>query len=135
MNRHPYLRAYMAGILLPTWVLLVIVFLYLLGHAMRSIPSGLERAIIFPMAVVPNVWGVWNVLYLSLHLKNRVSIGIFGAILPLLLVPVGIWVASALDVSFYTASRAAIALPVILVIYFLMWKYAVAYFNRVVDVP
>ena len=31
----------------------------------------LERALIFPMAVVPNVWGLWNVLYLALRHRVR----------------------------------------------------------------
>jgi hypothetical protein len=42
-------------------------------------PAGLERAIAFPMAVVPNLWGIWNALYLALGSRGRISIGIFGA--------------------------------------------------------
>jgi hypothetical protein len=133
MNRHPYLRAYMAGVLLPTWFLLVVLGLYLVGHFTRHIPSGVERAILFPMAVVPNVWGMWNVLYVSSGLRTRVPIGVFGAVLPLLLIPAGVALAAALDLHFYTLRRAAIATPVVVAAYYLAWKYGVGFLNRIVD--
>ena len=116
----------MAGVLLPTWVLLVV-----LGVSLFA-PAGVERAIIFPMAVVPNVWGLWNVLYVS-RFRTRVPIGVFGAFLPVLLVPAGLALANALEVQFYTAKHAAMASPFVMAIYYLAWKYAVALFNRTVD--
>lgn len=132
MKNHPYLRAYMAGVLLPSWLLLMLLGVFLLGHLTGRIPAGLERALIFPMAVVPNVWGFWNLLYVSLHLNERVSIGVFGAALPLILVPAGVALASGLDLRFYTVWRVMLLLPVLVAIYFLAWKYGVAFFNRIV---
>ncbi len=41
------------------------------------------------MAVVPNMWGVWNMLHLALRSRLQWSIGVHGAILPLLLMPLG----------------------------------------------
>lgn len=133
MLRHPYLRAYMVGVLLPSWFLLVALGLYLLGHISGRIPGGLERGIIFPMAVVPNLWGLWNVIYILFQLRRYLSLGAFGAILPVLLVPAGIALASALDLRFYPAAGAAAAMPVLIGVYYLAWKYGVSFLNRIVE--
>lgn len=134
MKRHLYLRAYMAGILLPTWLLLAAMTIFLLGHLTGQMPAPLERALIFPMAVVPNAWGVWNLLYVALRLRRRVPIGVFGAALPLILVPAGVVLAHILDLRFYTPGHAMRLLPLVMAIYYLAWKYGVAAFNRIVDV-
>lgn len=131
MKEHPYLRAYMAGILLPSWFLLLIVTALVVAHVNQQRLAGLESAIVFPMAVVPNLWGLWNVLYARLGLRGRVSLGAFGALLPLLLVPAGVWLASLMGLGVYTARHAAGVLPVAMALYFLIWKYAVGFFNRV----
>src|ERR1051325_6125225 len=123
MRSHPYLRAYMAGGLLPTWVLLVILAAYLIADTGGHVPAGLERAIVFPMAVVPNTWGLWNLIYVATELRRRLSIGIFGALLPLALVPAGVVLAAALNLRFYTAHEAVVVLPVGMALYFLAWKY------------
>jgi hypothetical protein len=133
MKTHPYLRAYMAGALLPSWVLLLVLAIFLLSHFSQRVPAGLEGAIVFPMAIVPNLWGLWNVLYTGLELRGRISIGAFGSLLPLILVPAGLGLASALDLGFYTVRLAALILPVAIAIYYLAWKYAVAFFNRIVE--
>jgi hypothetical protein len=125
----------MAGVLLPTWVLIVVLSLYVVAQPMYHMPPGIDRAIVFPMAVVPNVWGLWNVLYVGLRLRQRVPIGVFGAILPFLLAPAGVALSSALDLGFYTMRSAAAAVPVISAAYYLAWKYAVAFFNRIVGLP
>ena len=87
MSAHPYLRAYMAGITLPTMFLLVVMTLFTVARYVYNIPVPIERIIVFPMAIVPNVWGVWNMLYLFLHSRRRLPIGLHGAIIPFLLVP------------------------------------------------
>jgi hypothetical protein len=133
MKGHPYLRAYMAGVLLPSWFLLLALTVFLLGHFTGRVPARLETAIVFPMAIVPNLWGLWNVLYTRLGLRGRVSIGVFGSLLPLILVPAGVALASVLDLGFYTVRLAAEILPVAMAIYYLAWKYAVAFFNRIVE--
>ena len=50
------------------------------------------------MAVVPNMWGAWNMLYLELRSRFRWSLGVHGALHPLLLMPLGIALASSLEV-------------------------------------
>ena len=134
MKGHPYLRAYMAGVLLPTWFLLIWLGAFLLGHFTQHVPARLESVIVFPMAIVPNLWGVWNLLYTSLRLHGRLSIGSFGALLPVILVPAGVVLASALDLGFYSVRQAAVILPILMAVYYLAWKYAVGFFNRIVDV-
>lgn len=133
MKGHPYLRAYMAGILLPTWLLLIWLAAFLLGQFIQHLPARLESIIVFPMAIVPNLWGLWNLLYTSLRLRSRISIGLFGALLPVILVPPGVGLAWALNLDFYSAGQAAVILPILMAVYYLAWKYAVAFFNRIVD--
>ena len=77
MQPHPYVRAYLAGIAVPTCFLLVIILpVYVYFRFYFEVPSQfvtglpgppLERAIVFPMAVVPNAWGIWNMLHLALR--------------------------------------------------------------------
>jgi hypothetical protein len=133
MRSHPFLRAYMAGVLVPTWFLPIVLAAFLIAHFAGRVPAGLEGAIIFPMAVVPNLWGIWNALYLALGLRQRVSIGVFGAMLPVLLVPAGLALAAALDLGFYTLRHAIVALPVAMAVYYLAWKYGVGFANRIVE--
>jgi hypothetical protein len=61
------------------------------------------------------------------------AIGAFGALLPLILVPAGLALASALGLRFYTMRQAAVILPIATVIYYLAWKYGAAFFNRIVE--
>ena len=65
MNNHPYLRAYMAGIAVPTPLLLVALTLFSIARFVYNVPIPVERVIIFPMAIVPNLFGVWNVLHVA----------------------------------------------------------------------
>src|SRR6266700_3374235 len=64
MNPHPYLRAYMAGSAVPTMLLLVVLGGFLIARYTFHIPIPIERAIVFPMALVPNIFGAWNIFYL-----------------------------------------------------------------------
>ena len=57
----------------------------------------LERALLFPMAVVHNAWGTGNMLYLRVQRRARISIGLFGALLVVLLIPGGIALAAVFD--------------------------------------
>ena len=79
MRPRPYLRAYMAGIVVPTPFLLVIVTGFTIARARFGVPVPLEHAIIFPMAVVPNLWGLWNMLRLAVGAGDRWPIGVHGA--------------------------------------------------------
>jgi len=131
MNKHPYLRAYLAGIAVPTVFLLVIMTNYTIIRYVWNVPIPIERVIVFPMAAVPNAWGLWNVLYRACFAGRRVSLGVFGAALLLLVIPCGYLVTRLLD---FTVPHVLIALapftiPVGLIVYYLVWKYFVGFLN------
>ena len=65
MSNHPYLRAYMAGISVPTPLLLIPLTAFFVARFVYNIPIPVERVIIFPMAIIPNLFGVWNMLHLA----------------------------------------------------------------------
>jgi len=142
MNAHPYLRAYMAGISVPTPLLLVALTLFSITRFVYHVPVPVERVIIFPMAIVPNLLGLWNVLYLAS--RSRLPLGIHGAILPFILAPLGFFLARALGFLHVTSYgfiyfdvvkihyvHLAMVFPAVLVVYYLVWKYLVGFFNRV----
>jgi len=85
MKSHPYLKTYMAGVLLPSWLLLVGLAGLVVLRTVFERHYPLEEVLVFPMAVVPNLWGVWNVLYVALVLNRRIPLGLWGALLPLIL--------------------------------------------------
>src|SRR5215510_3649102 len=89
MNTHPYLRAYMAGVVGPSIALLVALTIFILTRLVFHVPIPIERVIIFPMAVVPNVFGLWNVLYVWSRPHRRLPIGLHGALLPFIIASMG----------------------------------------------
>ena len=143
MRPHPYVRAYLAGIAVPTAFLLIIMCIYaynryyfeVSSQFVIPLPSApLDRAILFPMAVVPNVWGAWNMLHLLLRSRLKMSLGLHGALLPLVLMPAGYTLARSLDVFDIQWQYALPMLPVGMAIYYLLWKHVVGFLNREVGV-
>ena len=135
MNQHPYLRAYMAGIAVPTAVLLVVMTAYTVFRYVYNYPVPVERFIVFPMAVVPNLWGLWNILFVACRRRVPLSLGLHGALLPILLGPLGL-VASALlkfSIPGFAAHAFPVLAPVALIVYYFAWKYLVGFLNRVLD--
>lgn len=135
MNPHPYLRAYMAGIVAPTVFLLVVATAFTVLRYVLNVPLPIERVIVFPMAVVPNLWGFWNMLFVALRQRLHLSIGLFGALLPILLVPLGAGLAAVLQFPAPSLVRHAfpILVPIALIVYYLAWKYIVSFLNRVLE--
>ncbi|MGB7846055.1 MAG: hypothetical protein WBL63_10595 [Candidatus Acidiferrum sp.] len=131
MNKHPYLRAYLAGIAVPTVFLLVIMAGYTVLRHVYDFPVPIERFIVFPMAAVPNAWGLWNVLYVACLARRHFSLGLFGGALPLLLAPSGYFVGQLLEfpVPHVVFHVAPFALPIGFVVYYLVWKYFVGFLN------
>lgn len=147
MNNHPYLRAYLAGIALPTMFLLVALTGFCVARFAYHVPAPIERLIVFPMAIIPNLFGVWNILHLALRSELRLPLGIHGAILPFILAPAGFIFARWLGILNPTSNglvyfglirvpyvHLAFMFPAAVVIYYLVWKYLIAFFNRVVGV-
>ena len=131
MRQHPYLRAYMAGIAVPTPFLLVVMAAFVVGRLIYQVPIPIERVIVFPMAVIPNLWGLWNMLYVRLRVRWHIPIGIYGAALVLLIAPLGFAVAALLGFQVPHRALAPFGLPVGLVVYYLVWKYVVGFLNAV----
>jgi hypothetical protein len=147
MNPHPYLRAYLGGVLLPTLVLPLLLIVFIVARIVLKIPVPIEQAMIFPMAVVPSLFGIWNILYLRSQASTHLPIGLHGAVLPLLMAPAGGFVAYSFGVLQFEASGvlwfqawhipyAWIALAVLpaLAVYYLVWKYIVGSVNRVLGI-
>jgi hypothetical protein len=131
MNKHPLLRAYLAGIAVPTLFLLVVMTIYTFIRYVYDLPIPVERVIVFPMAFVPNAWGLWNVLHTAFFSRGRMPLGVFGALLPLILAPLGFFVGHLLDfpIPHHIFSLAPIGLPVAMILYYLGWKYLVGSLN------
>ena len=149
MRTHPYLRAYMAGVVVPTILLLVMVSVFAtlrfkvvpltpalgeptLGTALMF--EAIGRAIIFPMAVVPNLWGLWNMLYLAIGGKSKLSLGLYGALLPILIVPLGVALARAFGVFRFEPEWVIPFGLTAMVAYYLVWKHAVGFLNAEVGI-
>ena len=132
MNQHPYLRAYMAGIVTPTLVLLVATAVFTVARYVCQVPLAIERLIIFPMTVVPNLWGLWNIIWVALPPRRQVSIGVFGALLPFVLAPGGLLLAHLfrLDIPHLVPYL----FPIGVIIYYLIWKHVVGRLNAIIGI-
>jgi hypothetical protein len=147
MNTHPYLRAYLAGAFLPTLVLPLALTVFILFRLVLQVPFPIERGIIFPMALVPSLFGLWNMLWLGSHARTHLPIGLHGAILPIFGAPAGVLVATCLGILALGSDGVtwfnAVHLPYMLIVpfflcvpigYYLVWKYVVGFMNRVLGI-
>jgi hypothetical protein len=147
MNTHPYVRAYLAGIFLPTLVLPLLLIVFLVVRVGMQVPVPIEQVMIFPMAVVPTLFGLWNIFYLFSQPRFSHPIGLHGAVLPLLMAPIGALVATHLGVLQLRSAGAvwfqtctipnAWVIPGFLLAmagYYLVWKYIVGTLNRVLGI-
>ena len=140
MRAHPYLRAYMAGIVVPTLFLLLVVAVSAFQRYYFEVPNQfvipmpsapLARAYLFPMAVVPNAWGAWNMLFLALSNRwpRRLPLGLHGALLVLLLIPGGVALARLFDDFTIQMQFALPMIPIGMAVYYLAWKHLVGPLN------
>jgi hypothetical protein len=147
MNTHPYLRAYMAGIVFPTLVLLVVLTAFCIARFVYQIPVPIERVIVFPMALVPNLFGLWNMFYLWLRPRRHLPLGLHGALLPFVLAPLGATLATALGILTLGSDGIvwfqhlkvpypylALGFTIALIVYYLVWKHLVGFFNQVLGI-
>jgi hypothetical protein len=147
MNTHPYLRAFLAGAFVPTLILPVMLCVFILVRLVLQVPFPIERGIVFPMALVPSLWALWNVLWLGSHTRTHLSIGPHGALLPLLLLPAGATLASGLGILAFGVEGVtwfhtwfvpylwiAPCFLAALAAYYLAWKYIVGFLNRTLGI-
>lgn len=147
MNTHPYLRAFMAGILVPTLVLPLLLIAFIVLRFGMQITFPIERGLVFPMALVPGLWGLWSVLWQWSHERTHLPLGVHGAFLPLLMVPAGAFIATHAGVLMLTANSVtwfntltlpygliALFVAIAMTAYYLAWKYIVGFANRVLGI-
>ena len=147
MTTHPYLRAYMAGIVVPTMLLLVAMTGFFLARYVFQIPIPIERVLVFPMALVPNLFGVWNILYVWLRPRRHLPIGFHGALLPFVLAPIAFTIATSLGFLVVTPrglvwfqaitihyAFVATGFLCALIVYYLVWKHLVGFFNELLGI-
>lgn len=147
MNTHPYLRAFLAGAFVPTLLLPIMLAGFIVVRLGLQIPFPIERGLVFPMALVPSLWALWNMLWLCTHAHTNLSIGVHGAALPLLLLPAGTLVATCLGIlalgntgvtwfqsCYVPYAWIAPCFLAALAGYYLVWKYIVGFVNRVLGI-
>ena len=147
MNTHPYLRAFMAGTLVPTLVLPLLLVAFLVIRVGLQVSFPIERGLVFHMALVPALWGIWNILWEWSRDRTRLPLGVHGAFLPLLLMPVGAIIATyggvltlgSSSVTWFNAvtvpyALIALFLAVAMTAYYLAWKYIVGFVNRLLGI-
>lgn len=136
MKTHPYLRAYMAGITVPTILLIFIVAAFFIARHGFGVLFSIEQIIVFPMAVVPNLWGVWNILYIRLRRHRYISIGLHGALLALVQALAGFGFTRMVDFEIpgFISSVFPYSFPVLVIVFYLVWKHLVAFFNAILGI-
>ena len=135
MNRHRYLRAYMAGSVLPTMFLLVVMTAFTMIRYVYNLPIPIERFVVFPMALIPNAWGLWNMLYVWLRGHRHVTIGLHGALLVVLIVPIGFSLAKLLGFALPYRFLGVLGPVAGMAAYYLLWKYVVNFLNELLEIP
>jgi hypothetical protein len=147
MKTHPYLRAFLAGAFVPTIILPLLLTGFIVLRFGLNFPFPIERGLVFPMALVPSLWALWNMLWMGSHERTHLPIGVHGALLPLVLLPSGTLVATRLGIltlgsngvtwfhSFYIPyAWIAPAFACALAGYYLLWKYIVGFLNRALGI-
>ena len=147
MNSHPYLRAFLAGAFVPTLILPLLLTGFIIARLVLQVPFPFERGLVFPMALVPSLWAVWNMLWLGSRERTRLPIGAHGALLPVLLLPFGTVLATSLGIVSLGASGVtwfqALHIPYAVIAlffvgalagYYLAWKYIVGFLNRTLEI-
>ena len=147
MNPHPYLRAFLAGVFVPTLLLPGMLLLFLLVHYAFQPGFPVERGLIFPMSLIPVSWGLWNILWKWSNPSTHLSVGAHGAILPLLLFPAGAFLGTAFGIlqlgsngaTWFQAIQVpyawiAVVIAAALAAYYLSWKYVVGFVNRTLGI-
>ncbi len=147
MKPHPYLRAFLAGAFVPTLILPLMLTGFIVVRLALEFPFPIERGLIFPMALVPSLWALWNMLWVGSHPRTHLSIGLHGTLLPFFLLPGGALVATHLGILalgsegvtwfhnvYVPYSLIAPVFGAALVGYYLAWKYVVGFLNRTLGI-
>src|SRR6185437_16665370 len=108
MVAHRYIKAFAAGIVLPTLVVFAAGVIVACNYP--RIPSRIEQAMFFPASLNPFLWGVWNMLYFAFG-RTRIPLGWHGVMLCALLLMAGAVLAPHFGFDFVTPMRALVVFP------------------------
>jgi hypothetical protein len=86
------------------------------------------------MAIAPNLWGVWNMIYIVVRRRRDWPLGLHGLLLAMLVGPLGWALALTLGVPMSVLGTVMPAFPLAMVLYYLLWKYGVAALNEILGV-
>jgi hypothetical protein len=136
MRNHVYLRAYMAGVTVPTVLVVFVLGCFVVLRFGYKIPIPIERGLVFPLAIVPGLWGLWNMLYIVVRRHWRIPLGIYGALVPLIVGPLALGNAFLLgfDIPRLVLAIFPAGIAVVMLAYYLVWKYLVGFFNRMLEI-
>jgi len=135
MSQHLFLRAYMTGIVPPTVFSLAVYIAISLGHSFFAMElPPVERFIVFPLVVVPNLWGIWNGV--RAVMRRRLPLAAHGALLPIVNFGTGYVSARMLHIPITPEMlrMLPVSLAMSMVAYYLVWKFVVGFLNTLVDV-
>src|SRR6516164_8393244 len=90
MKRHIYLRAYMAGVTVPSALVILMLTGFVVLRFGYKVAIPIERFLVFPLAIVPGLWGLWNMLYIVVRKHWRIPLGLHGALVPLVAGPLAL---------------------------------------------
>ena len=136
MKNHIYLRAYMAGVTLPTMLVVLMLACFVVLRLGGDLQIPIERGLVFPLAMVPGIWGLWNMLYIVVRRHWRIPLGVHGAVVPLIIGPLGLGSAFLLgfDIPRFVLAIFPVGLAAAMLAYYLVWKYLVGFFNRMLEI-
>ena len=126
----------MAGITIPTMMLIFILLVFTIARYIFDVPISIEKIVVFPMAIVPNLWGLWNILYVYMNRNRYLSIGFHGAVLSLVQVLLAFGIAKlvSFEIPELMVNALPFGLPIVVIIFYLVWKHLVAFFNAVLGI-
>jgi len=136
MKNHIYLRAYMAGVTVPTVLVVFMLACFLVLRFGYHVLIPIERGLVFPLAIVPGLWGLWNMLYVVVRRHWRIPLGVHGALVPLFVGPLALGNAFLLgfDIPRFVLAIFPAGVAVAMLAYYLVWKYLVGFFNRMLEI-
>ena len=86
------------------------------------------------MAIAPNLWGAWNILYVAIRRRRDWPLGRHGMLLAMLIGPLAWLVARSQGAPRVPLTTAIAAFPFVLVLYYLLWKYGVRLLNETLGI-
>ena len=86
--------------------------------------------------MVPGIWGLWNMLYIVVRRHSRIPLGVHGAVVPLIIGPLGLGSAFLLgfDIPRFVLAIFPVRIAAAMLAYYLVCKYLVGFFNRMLEI-